>query len=524
MAEYDKMRLTVPTQHGSGQHPSVCLHSRDEVAVSVCMKNGDLYYRVGRVDKERMSIEWSPADIRYTTGDFPSVALVKIDGQLIAVEVHTKFNICYYRVGEVAVDKLTIDWGLKSTKICQGLKPKVSVRDDGIVIVTNEEAFTIKNCIQYHIGSVQWRNKLILWDRGEQHCINFLQISGVQPNVSINEQDIVTIVYRDGLTTLKYIVGVLNEYREIVWGTASVFGTGTYPAVSSNSRGNVVAFHQTKTLRKLLYREGVVNSKDCSIKWSQDDCLPFTSGRYPSVSLGNDGYLITTYETSLGYEMFYSQGQLHTTEHHSAGDVADLEISFIDQNKGYTTGTAEDPSTDQESRSCDDATTNTEESLKESNRKPSSADTKELIAESNKAIEDHKISSPVPLKPEKEQTNKSNPPTKGEPTDDSDPPMEKQYPVKSNPPPREKDHSNNSDPPREKDHIDDSDSPIEKEHTDKCTEGEQADKCNPSWEIPEPPHTTSGSNEDSAHLDIESFEAVDEDGTVIQRYDSCGAK
>jgi hypothetical protein len=46
--------MTVPVPCGSGQHPSVCLHSEENIIVKVSVKWSTLYYRVGRVDKERM--------------------------------------------------------------------------------------------------------------------------------------------------------------------------------------------------------------------------------------------------------------------------------------------------------------------------------------------------------------------------------------------------------------------------------------------------------------------------------------
>lgn len=308
--------------------------------MSVCVGSlSHLYYRVGRVDKERVEIEWSKDDI-YGKGASPDVTLLKVGGRLFVVEVHTSeiFKVCYYHIGEVDTDRLTIAWG-SSVKLCKGLRPKVCAKDNGVVIVINEQSNSI-NQIKYHIGKLQVAGDdiHIEWDESYRRGRTFHKISGVQPSIAMSEESLVVVAYRDGQTTLRSIVGVLIEDSQISWGFPLTYETGgTNPSIGIDSYGNIVECHQSKTLRKLYHMSGKIHVQHRRVNWSTS--IQYTSGSSPFVSLCNDGYVLETHASNVGTGIFHSQGWLKVTETVSGEDsqqkktCADFAESYDSENQ-----------------------------------------------------------------------------------------------------------------------------------------------------------------------------------------------
>lgn len=264
-----------------------------------------LHYKLGRVDKERMNIEWTNSYIYYDKGNSASVTLLQTDGRVFVVEVHSSviWTSCYCCVGEVNTKDMTITWG-KSTKVGPGMRAKVSVKDDGTVIVFVEK---MVGHTQYFIGKVQTTGDLCVEWKGDGTTLH--EIPGSQIDIALSEENVVVMVYRHK-GNLASVVGILTDNGEINWGLPSSFGEGLYPSVSIDSHGNVVECHHSTMLTRLSNRTGKVDIHKRSVIWNAS--VRYGTGVFPSTSLSDDGYVLEIHAKSSGFhsELCDSQGWL----------------------------------------------------------------------------------------------------------------------------------------------------------------------------------------------------------------------
>ncbi len=314
------LMLTAASPVGYLDHPSICVHHEENLVVGAFSRTrtmfNDLVYRVGRLDKGGFNIQWG-IDVYYSKGCDPSIALIRTaigeEQRYYVVETHKSqfYKTCYYRVGEVNEDLFTIDFG-PDIWLCRGLKPKVCAKDDRTVIIITEKTYS-PNSIQYRIGRVNVDAKTINW-----HVIwmEFIELPGISPSISISEENhvVVACVYRSNLV---FIVGDLQDRHgrlNIVWGAAGIHGKGTNPSISVNSHGHVVEAHQKEFLRMLCHKIGVCDERRSRIAWDNNNCIQYTLGRFPSISIADDGYVIESHKTNFGNQTFLSHGQLRHGE------------------------------------------------------------------------------------------------------------------------------------------------------------------------------------------------------------------
>ena len=143
-----EMLLTAPTKWVKGRYSGVDLsNGQDNVVVCVHDVERDkyLYYHVGAID--HVSEKIVRGDTRlYDTGQYPSVALLKMGGSLYVVEVHQAdlFNNCYYKIGKVKTSDKSILWQ-HSEFLGRGRNPKLAANDNGIVVAVKELSWSYYN-------------------------------------------------------------------------------------------------------------------------------------------------------------------------------------------------------------------------------------------------------------------------------------------------------------------------------------------------------------------------------------------
>ncbi len=338
--------LTSASQIGYLEYPSV--HHKESLVVGVFGKThtlfNDLVYKVGRLDKGKLLVRWcnckkdckdckKDVEYTYTEGHYPSVALFRthIEGEAehkyCVVETHQSqvYKNCYYRIGEVNEDLLTIDFG-PDIKLCRGVNPKVCAKDDCTVIIISEKPYS-SDIIQYSIGQVNVKAKTIEWHGDELRCKEFKELSGTCPSVSISKDNVVVACVNS--SKLTFIVGNLRPgHQEIAWGDVVNRGVGTNPSISVNSHGHVVEVHANGYARRLFYSIGECHGEERKIVWNNDFCdREYTLGRSPSISLADDGYVIESHRTNCGYQSYLSPGQLRRI----SVDVPDEQVDAPDK-------------------------------------------------------------------------------------------------------------------------------------------------------------------------------------------------
>lgn len=289
-------------------HPNGDSNLKVVVSVQDAVHSPNLHYRIGIVNKESGKTEWGES-IDYSTGKHPSVSLLLRDNVLSAVEIHRSdlLKSCYYRVGEVNVERKEIKWQMEYSQfLCHGLWPKISANNSGTVMVIMEKRFTRK-AMNYCVGKVDFTNPnpslSITWGG-----ICFLaDFQGSQPDVAINTSNQV-VVACSVENTLQFKVGTINEDHTIRWNgsTSTLASPGIRPSISLNVHGSIVEVHQRNHWRQLSYCYGRVQSNE--IIWGESQI--HDNGEYPTISLSDDGYFYEMHKKSFGFRLFHVQGEL----------------------------------------------------------------------------------------------------------------------------------------------------------------------------------------------------------------------
>ena len=314
MAAAAQLLLSGMIELNIGRSPSVSIHPTKNIAVRVndCNISRSLYYSVGKVCKEEMVTSWG--DLKsYGTGQDPSVALIEIEKELYVVETHcsTLGRHCCFMVGEVDEKEQTIKWGPKKW-FCSGLEPKICVNADGVVIIVKQKAWGTSYGLKYHIGNVNTDGKSIDWLPGKQ-CISVPAEgkSVSQPAIDINGSKII-LVYHSHPSKLNCLLATLDENKRIGSWTQlqQLQGGGIYPSISINSLGFIVQSNQNSRQTKIYHRAGKIEGD--KIQWNPASILEHARGKYPSISLADDGHILEVHK--YGWTLFSSQGTIHTRD------------------------------------------------------------------------------------------------------------------------------------------------------------------------------------------------------------------
>ena len=169
MAVSTQVLLSSSKRLNSGYSASVSLHPKKNIAIKVNDSNygGNLYYSVGKINKEERDTNWSDPTY-YQTGKDPSIALTEVEEQLYAIETHYSRwgRYCYYMVGKVNQDNRTIEWS-PEYYLCSGSRPRVCANSSNTVIFIKERAWGMSYGLKYRIGKVN-ANKTIGWGPGNK--------------------------------------------------------------------------------------------------------------------------------------------------------------------------------------------------------------------------------------------------------------------------------------------------------------------------------------------------------------------
>lgn len=327
------LMLTFPTQWETGRYSSVSMKPFGGATVIVSVHDvvfsRYLHYSVGIVNQHTGETEWGEV-ISYDTGRHPSVSLMHKDGELYVIETHCNhFKSCYYLIGIVHILRKRITWK-PSRFLCHGLKPKVSTKDDGTVMIVKEKSYSWSNIIQYHIGRLDTQDQQVVWNDKEAVITDF---HGVEPDITVNRSNIVVMCRSTNRTTgLQFKKGTLYDDLAVTWNNTSVFrSNGKNPSISLNSDGNIVEVHQKPITRQLSYCCGRI--MDNSILWGKIKTQG--NGEYPTVSLSDDGYVYETHKTNFGIHLFHIQGELKSLRPKSATHDSSLSVPFQVQDEQH---------------------------------------------------------------------------------------------------------------------------------------------------------------------------------------------
>lgn len=296
-------------EHETGAHPVICFIDRNTVVQfrSSWGLDNDLWYYVGTIGTSG-AITWGGAERPNWHGRNCRVA-INNEGRVVEMHQSLTHRRIYSRVGVVKEGK--ISWG-ECQRVEDGMNPAVALLDDGTVICVYLTSSQGSYSSYSRVGFVKVESKAIVqWE--DPTCYG----TGRNLALTANRGGVVIEMHQKAwrMNTLQYRVGKLHNshgQKQITWGEEIDCGGGWDPSVTLNSDGNVLEVHSTFTLRRLQYRNGVVDSNAFRIDWTRD-AIQYDLGKYPSVCLnGNrERNVVEAHETNLGISVWCCSGSLN---------------------------------------------------------------------------------------------------------------------------------------------------------------------------------------------------------------------
>lgn len=293
-------------RHETGARPVICFNDRNTVVQFRTSWQHDLWYYVGTIDTSG-AITWGEAERPDWYGRNCRVA-INNEGTVVEMHQSLTHRRIYSRVGVVEEGK--ISWG-ECQGVEDGTNPAVALLDDGTVICVYLTSSLGSYSTYSRVGFVNVESKAIEWE--DPTCYG----SGRNLALAANRSGVVIEMHQKAwrMKTLQYRVGKLNHshgQKQITWGEEIDCDGGWDPSVALNSDGHVLEVHSTVTLRRLRYRNGVVDSSAFRIDWGRD-AIQYDLGEYPSVCLnGNrEGNVVEAHETNFGRSVWCRSGCLN---------------------------------------------------------------------------------------------------------------------------------------------------------------------------------------------------------------------
>ena len=269
-----------------------------------------MYSVAGLIEKD--NIQWGQGEKIPSIGYYPKVA---INDKKVVVGVHKPKwgNTILYRVGTLddSEKEKKIDWSEKDENPLEnkGYNPAVALSNDGTIVVAYEQG----NETFHNIGTVNGETKdsEISWRVFGNKIFNR---SAIEPSISINENGLVVAAAQAYNENRRIVFRVGNlEKTVIVWKEVdqqmSNHMNGCSPVVAIN-KNHIISVYMSYAFRRLFMNYGIVNDTN-KIEWSeQGEPLEYGSGMYPAVTLNDKGQAVRMCEANFSYSMYYETGNL----------------------------------------------------------------------------------------------------------------------------------------------------------------------------------------------------------------------
>ncbi len=224
------------------------------------------------------------------------------------------WNTLWYSIGMLDDKTKAIKWSEKNHDLGSGCNPAVSLSNDGTVIIAYEQG----EKTFYHIGEVKKDATEITWHGSGAEDHELFDIPTKEPSISINKKGLVVVgAEACGIKSGKIVfhVGTLEMNHNITWKdfdlalSEDVCGCG--PVMTINKHNHIISVHMSDRFRKLYVMYGVINVDRRRIEWSdQARPLEYDTGSYPAVSLNSKGQVVRMREINGGFDMYYEVGNL----------------------------------------------------------------------------------------------------------------------------------------------------------------------------------------------------------------------
>jgi hypothetical protein len=271
--------------------------------------NGTKIYTIaGLIDND--NIKWIQEPQYMSDGHYAKVA---INDSKVVVEVHQSWwwNTLWYSIGTLDEQAKTIKWSVKDHAFESGdCNPAVALSNDGTVIIVYEQC---KKTF-YRVGEVKKDATEITWHGSGAEDHELFDIPTKEPSIGMNENGLVVVAANaSGVKNDKIVlhIGTLEKNHSITWKdfdlALSEDVSGYTPVVAINKHNHIISVHMTK---KLYVMYGVINEDGRRIEWSeQGKPLQFDPrGSYPAVTLNSKGQVVRMHEIGRRFILYYEVG------------------------------------------------------------------------------------------------------------------------------------------------------------------------------------------------------------------------
>ncbi|MFM9949800.1 MAG: hypothetical protein ACKV1O_17825 [Saprospiraceae bacterium] len=247
----------VKTLHGDRVQPSVGIHSNNVVAVyrnSVAVSSS-LYYKRGTISNDAVLTWGNEASLGNDSGETPTVA---INNQNVIIEIHesdssTSTNF-WTHVGLLdPQDTGKINWGDSQNTGHGGSMPSVSLaylNNQNVAIVAFSGGSSSEN-IYFMVGTVDSATKQVIkWKK-----LSEAMVGAYKPKISMNNNGLIVMAYEAG-TSINVIYGQLSmpvnldtTTPTITWTPGRVYiDLASYPDISLTDDGYVALAYQGESI------------------------------------------------------------------------------------------------------------------------------------------------------------------------------------------------------------------------------------------------------------------------------------
>ena len=236
----------------------------------------------------------------FGSGAYPRVTLNDYD---MVVEVHKGqfMDRCSYRIGTIDQSSKKIDWG-SSAHFNAGLRPDVAINNDNIVVVVFQDNVFTKQLF-YRVGQLSKTSKEVHWITQQKQKVKHKENTRADSfALDINNNGLVVLAYQSPVKNhIHYRVGAINtDLGTIEWTKDVHKCIGFTPSVTLNDSDQVLMIHQSLTRRHLVSNVGVVRWSESfrGIDWSPKYPvgMHYGKGVYPSVAMNGRGEVVEVHE------------------------------------------------------------------------------------------------------------------------------------------------------------------------------------------------------------------------------------
>lgn len=277
----------------------------------------DMYYRLGKVNKENVLQAEEERELPDCNGSDPQVALNNNRIMVVAFTSSALFreNTIKCVVGCFKHKERPANWE-PPKEACRGDNPSIAISGDTVILVYCSKS----SDVMYNLGQIDSSSMAITWT-AQGSLVSYASY----PSVAMNNRAFVVLYKDTSGSRLKTVVGEVKA-NAVMHGEVQDDSErkpdpkdhfeGSYPSIAMFNDHSIIAIHQRgeAAFRKLFARSGTVNTIKKSIEWNEARSGCFVPGALSSVTAmdNNEKEFVEVHSTNRlgGCTLWYEVGSI----------------------------------------------------------------------------------------------------------------------------------------------------------------------------------------------------------------------